>query len=98
MTGSIKDRLALHIMRKAYEERKIHPGSVIAEATSGNTGISFAAIGSVLGHPVAILIPDGKSHERRDLIRRVQTSETADYTVPLLPPVKRAEQVQLPRR
>lgn len=69
MTGSIKDRMALHILRKAYEEEKIQPGNVIAEATSGNTGISFAAIGSVLGHPVSIFMPDWMSHERRDLIR-----------------------------
>ena len=69
MTGSIKDRMALHILRKAYQEGKIHPGSIIAEATSGNTGISFAAIGSVLGHPVSIFMPDWMSHERRDLIR-----------------------------
>jgi cysteine synthase A len=69
MTGSIKDRMALHILKKAYEEGKIHPGDIIAEATSGNTGISFAAIGSVLGHPVSIFMPDWMSHERRDLIR-----------------------------
>lgn len=69
MTGSIKDRMALHILRKAYEDGKIHSGDVIAEATSGNTGISFAAIGSVLGHPVTIFMPDWMSHERRDLIR-----------------------------
>jgi len=69
MTGSIKDRMALHILRKAYQEEKIRPGDVIAEATSGNTGISFAAIGAVLGHPVTIFMPDWMSHERRDLIR-----------------------------
>ena len=69
LTGSIKDRMALHILRKAYEEGKIHPGDIIAEATSGNTGISFAAIGSVLGHPVSIFMPDWMSHERWDLIR-----------------------------
>jgi cysteine synthase len=69
MTGSIKDRMALHILRKAYEEGKIHPGDIIAEATSGNTGISFAAIGSVLGHAVSIFMPDWMSQERKDLIR-----------------------------
>jgi cysteine synthase len=69
MTGSIKDRMALHILRRAYAEERIHPGGVIAEATSGNTGISFAAIGSVLGNPVTIFMPDWMSHERRDLIR-----------------------------
>jgi len=69
MTGSIKDRMALHILRKAYEEGKIHPGDIIAEATSGNTGISFAAIGAALGHPVSIFMPDWMSRERKDLIR-----------------------------
>ena len=51
MTGSIKDRMALHIMRTAYERGTIKPGDTIAEATSGNTGIAFAAIGRALGHP-----------------------------------------------
>jgi cysteine synthase A len=69
MTGSIKDRMALHILRKAYEEGKIQPGDTIAEATSGNTGISFAALGSALGHPVLIFMPEWMSHERKDLIR-----------------------------
>lgn len=69
MTGSIKDRMALHILRKAYEEGKIQPGDTIAEATSGNTGISFAALGSALGHPVLIFMPEWMSRERRDLIR-----------------------------
>lgn len=69
MTGSIKDRMALHILRKAHEEGKIQPGDTIAEATSGNTGISFAALGSALGHPVLIFMPDWMSRERKDLIR-----------------------------
>jgi len=69
MTGSIKDRMALHIIRKAYAEGKLHEGDTIAEATSGNTGISFAAIGAALGHPVTIFMPDWMSKERKDLIR-----------------------------
>ncbi len=67
-TGSIKDRMALHIIREAYETDRIAPGDVIAEATSGNTGISFAAIGSALGHPVQIFMPDWMSRERVSLI------------------------------
>jgi len=59
LTGSIKDRMALCILQKAYLEGKIHPGYTIAEATSGNTGISFAAIGRMLGHPVKIFMPIG---------------------------------------
>jgi len=68
LTGSIKDRMALHVLRRAYENGTIRPGDRIAEATSGNTGISFAAIGSALGHPVTIFMPDWMSAERISLI------------------------------
>ena len=63
-TGSIKDRMALYILQRAYASGEIGPGDVIAEATSGNTGISFAAIGRALGHPVRIYMPDWMSRER----------------------------------
>ena len=69
MTGSIKDRMALHILRKGYERGALAPGAPIAEATSGNTGISFAALGRAMGHPVTIFMPDWMSQERKDLIR-----------------------------
>jgi cysteine synthase A len=69
LTGSIKDRMAVRILEKAYAEGKIAPGHIIAEATSGNTGISFAAIGRMLGHPVKIFMPDWMSQERVHLIR-----------------------------
>jgi cysteine synthase len=69
MTGSIKDRMAFHILKKAYGDGRIQPGDTIVEATSGNTGISFAAIGRALGHPVVIFIPDWMSKERVNLIR-----------------------------
>jgi len=68
LTGSIKDRMAFHILKTAYAEGRIHPGDTIAEATSGNTGISFAAIGRALGHPVKIFMPNWMSRERQDLI------------------------------
>lgn len=68
MTGSIKDRMAVHILKKAYECGAIQPVDIIAEATSGNTGISFAAIGKALGHKVVIFMPDWMSRERKDLI------------------------------
>lgn len=68
LTGSIKDRMALHILEEAYRTGRLLPGDTIAEATSGNTGISFAAIGRALGHPVTIFMPDWMSRERRDLI------------------------------
>lgn len=69
MTGSIKDRMAFHILKKAYQEDLIQAGDTIAEATSGNTGISFAAIGRALGHPVVIFMPDWMSEERVALIK-----------------------------
>jgi len=69
MTGSIKDRMAFHILKRAYQEVHIKPGDTIAEATSGNTGISFAAIGRALGHPVVIFMPDWMSEERVALIK-----------------------------
>ena len=58
MTGSIKDRMALHIVRKAYERGVLRPGVPVFEATSGNTGISFCAIGRAMGLPVTIFMPD----------------------------------------
>ena len=69
LTGSIKDRVACHILKKAYETDAIRPGDTIAEATSGNTGISFSAIGSYLEHPVAIYMPDWMSRERINLMK-----------------------------
>ena len=69
MTGSIKDRMALHILRRARAGGELQPGAPIAEATSGNTGISFAAVGRALGHPVIVFMPDWMSGERKVLIR-----------------------------
>jgi cysteine synthase A len=68
MTGSIKDRMALYILQRAYADGQIRPGDTIVEATSGNTGISFSALGRALGHPVTIFMPDWMSRERVDLI------------------------------
>lgn len=68
-TGSIKDRIAYHIMKQSYEAGIIKEGDPIAEATSGNTGISFSAIGAYLGNPVTIFIPDWMCQERVNLIK-----------------------------
>ena len=67
-TGSIKDRMALHILESAYAQDEIRRGDLIIEATSGNTGISFAAIGRALGHDVRIYMPDWMSSERKWLL------------------------------
>lgn len=68
LTGSIKDRMALYILQKAYELGNIKPGDLIVEATSGNTGIAFSAIGKALGHKVQIIMPNWLSKERMDII------------------------------
>jgi cysteine synthase A len=69
MTGSIKDRMALHIVSRAYDRGLLSPGDRIIEATSGNTGIAVAGVGRALGHPVTIFMPDWMSQERIDLIK-----------------------------
>ena len=69
LTGSIKDRMAFYTLKKAYEKGEIKKGTSIVEATSGNTGIAFSAMGAILGHPVIIYMPDWMSEERKSLIR-----------------------------
>lgn len=68
MTGSVKDRMALHIIRKSYANGSLKSGDTIVEASSGNTGISFAAIGRALGHNVRVYMPNWMSSERVQLI------------------------------
>jgi cysteine synthase A len=69
LTGSVKDRMALYILYKAYKNGNISSGDTIIEATSGNTGIAFAAIGRALGHDVKIIMPNWLSKERIDIIK-----------------------------
>lgn len=67
-SGSIKDRIAYYIMKEAYECCRISEGDMVAEATSGNTGIAFSAVCAYLGNPVTIFMPDWMSKERVNLI------------------------------
>ena len=67
-SGSIKDRIALYIIQKERENGNLKDGQAIVEVTSGNTGISFSAIGALYGHDVHIFMPDWVSLERRNLI------------------------------
>jgi cysteine synthase A len=69
LTGSIKDRMVFNIFKDAYADGTLRAGDVVVEATSGNTGISCAAIGRILGHPVKIFMPSWMSQERVLLIR-----------------------------
>lgn len=69
MTGSIKDRMAYHILSQAFKRGELKEGMPIFEATSGNTGISFSAIGRAFGHQVTIFMPDWMSEERKNIIK-----------------------------
>ncbi|OHT00539.1 cysteine synthase family protein [Tritrichomonas foetus] len=67
-TGSVKDRIALRMLEQAEEEGKLHPGSVVIEATSGNTGIGLSMIARVKGYKMLIVMPESVSIERRKMI------------------------------
>lgn len=68
-TGSIKDRLAYYIINKPYQDGSLKKGQPIIEATSGNTGISFAALGAYFNHDVHIFMPDWASEERVKIMK-----------------------------
>ncbi|VGO22874.1 Cysteine synthase [Pontiella sulfatireligans] len=67
--GSVKDRVARHLIEQAEKSGELKPGMVIAEATSGNTGIGVTFVGVHKGYRVIIVMPDNMSVERRKIIR-----------------------------
>jgi cysteine synthase A len=67
--GSLKDRAAIGIIRRAETERKLAPGGTIVEATAGNTGIGLALIGVNRGYKVKLFVPDGFSEEKVKIMR-----------------------------
>lgn len=67
--GSAKDRVAKEMIEQAERDGLLKPGATIIEPTSGNTGIGLAAIASVKGYQVKIVIPETMSVERRNIIR-----------------------------
>ena len=76
LTGSIKDRVAFYIINEAIKKGKLKKGQPIIEATSGNTGISLAAIGAYYKHPVYIFMPDWASKERIELMKNYGANVT----------------------
>ncbi|MGL5450794.1 MAG: cysteine synthase A [Lactococcus cremoris] len=67
--GSVKDRIALSMIRAAEADGRLQAGGTIVEPTSGNTGIGLAFVGSALGYKVVIVMPESFSLERRKLIQ-----------------------------
>lgn len=69
LTGSIKDRLIDYIIKKAIKDGSLKSDMPLVEATSGNTGISLAAIGAYYGHHVHIFMPNWASMERVEIMK-----------------------------
>ncbi|NLS78595.1 MAG: cysteine synthase A [Chloroflexi bacterium] len=66
--GSIKDRVARHLIESAEREGALRPGMTVIEATSGNTGIGLALVGVQKGYRVICVMPDNASEERKKII------------------------------
>jgi len=74
--GSVKDRAAIGIIRRAEQERKLLPGGTIVEATAGNTGIGLALIGVNRGYKVKLFVPEGFSEEKVTIMRALGAKVT----------------------
>lgn len=67
--GSVKDRAAYYIIRRAEAERRLQPGVTVMDSTSGNTGIAYAMIGAAKGYRVKLFLPENVSPERIAILR-----------------------------
>ena len=74
--GSVKDRAAIGIIRRAEDEGKLKPGGTIVEATAGNTGIGLALIGINRGYQVKLFLPEGFSEEKALIMRALGAEVT----------------------
>lgn len=74
--GSVKDRAAIGIIRRAEEEGKLQPGGTIVEATAGNTGIGLALIGVKRGYAVRLFVPERFSEEKVMIMRALGAEVT----------------------
>ena len=74
--GSVKDRAAIGIIRRAEQEGKLSPSSTIVEATAGNTGIGLALIGVNRGYKVKLFVPEGFSEEKVKIMRALGAEVT----------------------
>ena len=68
-TGSLKDRIYLHMFERAEARGDLRPGMGVLECSTGNAGISCAWVAAVKGYPCTIVMPEGMSDERKKIIR-----------------------------
>ncbi len=68
-TGSIKDRIAINMVRRAEEQGLLKPGATLVESTSGNTGLGLAMAGAVRGYKCVCTMPDKMSQEKIDMLK-----------------------------
>ena len=69
LSGSVKARAAYNIILKALENGALNSNKVLLDATSGNTGIAYAAISKKLGLKVSLCLPENASKERKDILQ-----------------------------
>lgn len=67
--GSVKDRAAANIVAEARQKGLLGPGRILLDATSGNTGIAYAMLGSADGFPVTLCMPENVSRERKQILQ-----------------------------
>ncbi|GGO98534.1 cysteine synthase A [Actinomyces gaoshouyii] len=92
--SSVKDRIALSIVRAAEDSGALAPGGTIVEATSGNTGVGLAMVGAALGYKVIITMPETMSKERRALMRAFGAELVLTTEGGVAGAVRRAEEIQ----
>lgn len=65
-SGSLKDRMALAVISRAEEDRRLNPGDTVLEYTGGSTGTSLALVCAAKGYPIRIVTSDAFSQDKRD--------------------------------
>ena len=68
-TGSVKDRMAVNMVKRAEAEGLLNPGSTLVESTSGNTGLGLAMVAAASGYRCIVTIPDKMSQEKIDMLK-----------------------------
>jgi len=92
--SSVKDRIALSIVRAAEAAGALKPGGTIVEATSGNTGVGLAMVGAALGYRVVITMPETMSKERRAIMRAFGAELVLTSEGGVAGAVKKAQEIQ----